>query len=86
MTRTPNVVSLAVDPDPAKNNWNLGPGSDPVPAGLANEGYGAEVRWDISKLGLLSGHTYRLYFMVHDGDQNKSGGDAGQACGTVTIP
>ena len=85
-TRTPILVSLAVDRDPAKNNWNLGPDADPVPAGLANEGYGAEVRWDISKLGLLSGHTYRLYFMVHDGDQNKSGGDAGQACGTVAIP
>jgi len=35
-------------------------------------------------LGFIQGHTYRLYFMVHDGDQNKTGGDAGQACVTFT--
>ena len=64
----------------------LGAGSDPVPAGLVNEGYGAEARWDISMLGLLSGHTYRLYFIVHDGDQNKAGGDCGQGCSTIYIP
>jgi hypothetical protein len=85
-TKTPNVVTVTPNPDPVKNNWNLGAGSDPVPTALKNEGYGAEVRWDISKLGLLSGHTYRLYFMVHDGDQNKTGGDAGHACGFVTMP
>lgn len=85
-TRSPEVVTLSVDPDPAKNDWNLGPGSDPVPPGLKNEGYGAEIRWDISRLGLVSGHTYRLYFMVHDGDQNKSGGDVGQSCGIITMP
>jgi hypothetical protein len=34
----------------------------------------------------MSGHTYRLYFMVHDGDQNKAGGDSGQACVTITMP
>ncbi len=85
-TVTPNVVTVTPDTDPAKNNWNLGAGSDPVPAGLVNEGYGAEARWDISMLGLLSGHTYRLYFIVHDGDQNKAGGDCGQGCSTIYIP
>jgi hypothetical protein len=29
---------------------------------------------------LLPTHTYRLQFLVHDGDQNKTGGDVGQAC------
>jgi hypothetical protein len=69
-TVTPNVVSVTPDADPAKNNWNLG-GGDPVPAGLSNEGYGAEVRWDVV---LQPGHSYRIQVMVHDGDQNKGGG------------
>jgi hypothetical protein len=29
---------------------------------------------------LKPGHAYRLQIMLHDGDQNKSGGDAGQGC------
>lgn len=85
-TRNPNVITVTPDADPAKNNWNLGPGSDPVPAGLTNQGYGAEARWNISQLGLVSGHTYRFYFMVHDGDQNKTGGDVGQKCAFITMP
>src|SRR5258707_3721251 len=79
------MVTIQPDTDPAKNDWNLG-ASDPVPAGLVDQGYGAEVRWDVAKLGLLPGHTYRLYFMVHDGDQNKAGGDSGQGCAYVAIP
>jgi hypothetical protein len=75
-TVTPNVVTVTPDADPAKNNWNLG-GGDPVPAGLSDEGYGAEVRWDVV---LQAGHSYRIQVMVHDGDQNKSGGDSGEAC------
>jgi hypothetical protein len=78
--------TITPDRDPVKNNWSRGPGTDAVPAGLTNEGYGAEARWDISKLGLLPGHTYRLYFMVHDGDQNKAGGDSGQGCSYITMP
>ena len=78
-TRTPALVSVDLDNDPAKNGWNLGEGG-PVPPGLMNQGYGAEVRWNVNELGLIPGHTYRLYFMVHDGDQNKVGGDAGHAC------
>jgi hypothetical protein len=85
-TKNPNVITVTPDADPAKNHWNLGPGSDLVPPGLTDEGYGCEVRWDISQLGLQSGHTYRLYFMVHDGDQNKTGGDSGQGCAYITMP
>ena len=87
-------TSIVTGNDPAKNNYNLD-GSTPcpgptcpdlVPAGLKNEGYGTEVRWDVSSLGLVAGHVYRMQFMVHDGDQNKAGGDVGQGCATVFIP
>jgi hypothetical protein len=76
-TVSPNTVTIAPDTDPAKNNWSLGAGSDPVPAGLTNQGYGAEVRWEVP---LTPGHSYRLQVIVHDGDQNKGGGDSGEAC------
>jgi len=92
-TVTGSTVTVTPDADPPTNNWNLGPGADPVCSPTpSNEGYGAEVRWDISQLHdengnpLQSGHTYRLYFMVHDGDQNKTGGDSGQGCQYITIP
>jgi hypothetical protein len=76
-TVTPNKITITPDADPTKNDWNLGAGAEPVPSGLANEGYGAEVRWDVP---LASGHSYRIQVMVHDGDQNKGGGDSGEAC------
>jgi hypothetical protein len=91
-TKNPNVVTVTPDGDPAKNNWNLGPGADPVPPGLTDQGYGTEIRWNISSLNLIPGHQYRVYFMVHDGDQNKTGGDSGQGClyftmsGTASTP
>jgi hypothetical protein len=75
-TVTPNVVSITPDADPDKNDWNLA-GGDPVPAGLKNEGYGAEARWNVT---LTPGRSYRLQVIVHDGDQNKVGGDSGEAC------
>jgi Dictyostelium (slime mold) repeat len=85
-TKSPALVTVRPDTDPAKNNWNLGSG-DPAPAGLTNEGYGAEVRWNVDDLvasgRMIMGHTYRLQFMVHDGDQNKTGGDAGENCVNV---
>ena len=88
-TRNPPLVTITTDADPAKINWNLGSGSH-TPAGgfasLNNEGYGAEVSWDVNSLGLIPGHTYRLVFMVHDGDQNKTGGDVGETCTTIHIP
>jgi hypothetical protein len=83
---SPPTVSYAPDSNPSKNNWNLGPLADPAPSGLVNEGYGAEARWNISELGLLPGRKYRLQFLVHDGDQSKAGGDAGQGCITVCMP
>jgi hypothetical protein len=33
-----------------------------------------------------SGSTYRIEFVVHDGDQTKVGGDSGEACVIVTAP
>src|SRR5438132_3824061 len=82
-THSPAVVTVTPDNDPAKNDWNLG-GGDPVPSGLSNQGYGAEVRWNVDDLvaagQMIMGHTYRMEFMVHDGDQNQNGGDAGEDC------
>src|SRR5262249_20838785 len=40
------------------------------------EGYSAEMKFEV---GLISGHSYRLQVIVHDGDQNK-GGDSGEGC------
>jgi uncharacterized repeat protein (TIGR01451 family) len=89
-TSTP-TMSLTADSDPTANNWNLGPGADTPPPGLLNEGYGAEATWNLNQLAstinpatsqpyLIPGHAYRFYVIDHDGDQNKSGGDSGQAC------
>ena len=84
-------TTLTTDADPAvKNNVNFGPGSD-TPSGLLTSlGYAAEVRWNVDALRyngqpLQSGRTYRLQFIVHDGDQNKTGGDVGQACALVKM-
>jgi len=73
-------ASITPDADPAKNNQNYGNGHT-APAGTLTkaEAYGAEVRWD---LRLEAGHNYRFQVMVHDGDQNKIGGDSGEACVT----
>jgi hypothetical protein len=77
-TVSPATATLTPDTDPAKNNWSLGAGADAVPSTLKkNEGYGAEVVWN---LALIPGHSYRVQAMVHDGDQNKVGGDSGEAC------
>jgi len=35
---------------------------------------------------LQPGHSYRLEFMIHDGDQNKTGGDSGENCVNLRIP
>jgi hypothetical protein len=70
------MVTLTPDPDPPKNGWLL-PGGDLVPPGLVDQGFGAEIRWDVD---LTPGHLYRLQVIVHDGDQTRMGGDAGQAC------
>lgn len=87
--RTTSQTTVTADADPARNGWNLGAGSDAPPAGATAGGYGAEIRWNLSDLSLIQGHNYRFYVIVHDGDQNKTGGDAGQAVfttGPVTVP
>lgn len=80
--------------DPAKNNAVLGPNGDPYLYNLnttANEGYGSEIRWDVSNLksggqSLIPGHMYRAQIIVHDGDQNKAGGDTGEGCFNFVMP
>jgi len=85
-----NTVNVTMDPSPAPpNGWNLGSGSDAPPAGFGaypDKGYGAEVTWDLNSLGFLPGHRYRLYSMIHSGDQAQAdGGNAGQACTRVVV-
>ena len=85
-TKTPFLVTITVDKDPLANS-TLGPGSDPPPPfAVKAEAYQAEASWNASSLGLAPGHVYRLQFMVHDGDQNKTGGDSGEDCVNVIIP
>jgi hypothetical protein len=80
--RTVNTMGASITPDmdPMSNKQNYGNGHV-APAGTLTkaESYGTEVRWD---LRLEAGHNYRFQVMVHDGDQNKIGGDAGEACVT----
>jgi hypothetical protein len=96
---TPTSVTLTGASDPSKINWNLGAGSDTkLPNGalvssLSNEGYGTEIVWNIKDLidpatgkPLIAGHAYRFYVIDHDGDQNKTGGDSGQACENFIVP
>jgi hypothetical protein len=92
-TVTPNTRTTTPDADPAKNNWVLGAGSDTPPGGFAaltNQGYGAECIWSIDTLiahgQMIAGHVYRCEFIVHDGDQNKAGGDCGEGCTKAAIP
>jgi hypothetical protein len=82
-------------------NGRLGPDGDIPPLGFSgqyltsagnktfNEGFTAEARWNIADLiaaGIMqTGHVYRVQFMVHDGDQNKTGGDVGENCATVAL-
>ena len=75
------TVTITPDSDPAKNHWNVG--GEVVPASYNDDGYGAVVSWDVASLHLIPGHVYRIEIMVHDGDQNQSGGDAGEMCTTL---
>ncbi len=83
-TRNPQQVTVTPDIDPPRNHLDVGTG-DPPPAGLRDEGFSAEARWNVAELGLQAGHTYRIQMMVHDGDQTRSGGDAGQNCALVRV-
>ncbi len=78
---------------PAKNDWTLGPGADPPKSPLGrSQGYGSEFRWNVSDLvdnhgdALVPGDSYRFQVILHDGDQNKAGGDVGELCTTLTTP
>lgn len=84
-TRNPARITVTPDADPAKNHWNLGGGGTNPPNGVGDEGFGAMVAWNVDALPMEKGHTYRIQFMVHDGDQNKSGGDVGQACTVIVM-
>lgn len=84
-TVNPPMITITPDANPAQNGWNLGGGEAP-PAGTTGEGYSTLVKWDINTLGLIPGHSYRIQLMVHDGDQNKVGGDVGSMCTTIYIP
>lgn len=87
-TTSPPTVSVTPDVDPAKNDWNFG-NNDPIPTGIKNEGWSSEVKWGVT---FQPGHSYRLQVIVHDGDQNKVGGDSGESCivfcagGNITTP
>ena len=87
-TKSVRAITVTPDADPAKNNYNLD-GGDTAPSGLRNQGYGAEVAWNVDDLlaanVIQQGHVYRVQFMVHDGDQNKVGGDTGEGCATVFV-
>ncbi|TMA85890.1 MAG: hypothetical protein E6J77_11550, partial [Deltaproteobacteria bacterium] len=87
-TKSVPAITVTPDADPAKNNYNLD-GGDTAPSGLRNQGYGAEVAWNVDDLlaanVIQQGHVYRVQFMVHDGDQNKVGGDTGEGCATVFV-
>jgi uncharacterized repeat protein (TIGR01451 family) len=88
-----------------ENHWDLGPKADSPPAIDAfgtpttsfDQGYGAEVVWNIAGLkawdpggyaALQRGHTYRVQSIAHDTDQNQTtgGGDVGEVCTTFRIP
>ncbi len=81
---SPATITESGGNDPTANGWSLPAGADPVPSAVQsdNAGYGTEVQWNLNSLYssgvLIPGHNYRFYFIVHDGDQNKAGGDCGQ--------
>ena len=94
-SKSGTTSTITLDNDPStKNNLNVGsfPGAHPFPSGVtpAQTGYGSDVQWGVDQLAnagfIRPGHVYRLQFMVHDGDQNKVGGDVGEACATVIFP
>ncbi|MBV8761879.1 MAG: hypothetical protein JO257_31590 [Deltaproteobacteria bacterium] len=74
-------VGTPATADPAANHWNLTTQADPVPAMVMSKGtqaYSTELRFEV---GLISGHSYRIQVIAHDGDQNH-GGDSGELCAT----
>lgn len=81
------TITFAEDSDTASNcsgtgsNWSCTGVPDAPPNGWTQQqNWGSEIVWYIDSLGLRPGHAYRLQVMVHDGDQNQSGGDVGEGC------
>lgn len=89
-TQSPPLMTVTTDADPpaiAGNGRPPGIPDTPSTGFGQNLGYFTEATWNVSTLGLIPGHAYRIQVIVHDGDQNKSGGDVGEACLTpVYIP
>jgi hypothetical protein len=79
-TKNPPQTTLTPRADPSKNHKVVGAGGTNPPADADDLGYSSDIQWSLSSLGLTSGHAYRAQVIVHDGDQNKTGGDVGQAC------
>jgi hypothetical protein len=80
-TVSPAVTTITTDADPKVNHLNVGAGGINPPLGVSDQGYSTEIVWNVANIpGYDPTHTYRVQFMVHDGDQNKAGGDVGQAC------
>ena len=46
-SKNPCTTTVTPDSNPAINDWDVGLGSDPVPAGLTHQLCGAEVRGDM---------------------------------------
>lgn len=77
------------------NNWNGVPDiTTAQKTAFGNAGYGAELRWNLNDpvlhdetgAPLTGGNSYRYQIILHDGDQNMTGGDAGELCGTFSSP
>jgi hypothetical protein len=79
-TKNPPATSLTPRADPSKNHKVVGGAGINPPSTAWDGGYSSDIQWSLSSLGLTSGHAYRAQIIVHDGDQNKTGGDVGQAC------
>lgn len=85
---SPARVTFTLDPDPSRNYADLGVDAEGPSEGTSclNEGFGAEVAWDLGRLNLVPGRVYRLQFMLQDGNQTQSTGGCDQACVNVLIP
>ncbi len=86
-----SVTNGTPDPDPIGgfNYWNLTSDADMLPASVqakcpctagnclgdtgVSMGYGAEARFE---LALLSGHSYRLQIILHDGSPDQNAGES----------
>jgi len=76
------------------NNWQLDGGTTPTidteRAPKGNEKYGSLIEWNVNQLladgKIASGKTYRVQFVVHDGDNTNLGGDVAEGCTAIRMP